>query len=175
MENALLQDGPMPTVSAIGGPCRFTRFDARTGLATRQIAYVPDAIPLRPVPAGLYADNGVSEILMESAQHMLVLERSYSVGAGNSLRVYRINVDEGSNTMDQPVLRPGNYTPAAKTLVGNFSQTGLQRLDNTEGMAWGPSLPGHNAGPARRTLVCVSDDNFNPTQTTQFVAFEFLN
>lgn len=174
MEAALIQDGPVPTVSAAGGPCRFTRFDVQTGQPTRQIAYLPDAIPLAPFPAGLYADNGVSEILMASAQHLLVLERSYSVGAGNSLRIYRIDVNEGSDTLGETVLRTGSYRPAPKTLVANFRDTGLQRLDNTEGMAWGPALSGHNAGPARRTLVCVSDDNFNPTQTTQFVAFEYL-
>ena len=174
MEAALIQDGPVPTVSAAGGPCRFTRFDVRTGQPTRQIAYLPDAIPLPPFPAGLYADNGVSEILMESAGHLLVLERSYSVGAGNSLRLYRIDVNDGTDTLGEPVLRPGAYQPAPKTLVANFRDTGLQHLDNTEGMAWGPLLPGHNAGPGRRSLVCVSDDNFNPTQTTQFVAFEFL-
>jgi hypothetical protein len=41
-------------------------------------------------------------------------------------------------------------------------------------MAWGPHLAGHNGNPARPTLVFVSDDNFNPLQTTQFIAFELL-
>ncbi len=37
-------------------------------------------------------------------------------------------------------------------------------------MAWGPRLPN-----GRRSLVVVSDDNFNPSQVTQFAAFEFLD
>lgn len=172
MESPLLQDGPIATVSAPGGPCRFTGIDLRTGKPIRQIAYQPDAIPLRPFPPGSFSDNGVSEILMQSADHMLVLERCYSFGMGNSLRIYRINVNEGSDTLNQPALTTSNCTPAPKTLVVNFNQTGLQRTDNTEGMAWGPLLPGHNGNPARRNLVCVSDDNFNPLQITQFVAFE---
>jgi len=53
--------------------------------------------------------------------------------------------------------------------VADFSQLGLSRLDNTEGMCWGPRLPG-----GRRSLVVVSDDNFRSMQVTQFAAFEYL-
>ena len=80
MENALIQDGPAPTLAAPGGPCRFTRIDLATGQASRQIAYVPDAIPLRPLVPGMPADNGVSEVLMIDAYRMLVLERAYAAG-----------------------------------------------------------------------------------------------
>ena len=53
-------------------------FDLASGEARRQIAYVPDAIPAAPFPAGAFADNGVSEILMIDAHRMLVLERAYA-------------------------------------------------------------------------------------------------
>ena len=175
MEGPLHQDGPLPTVSAPGGPCRFTCFNATTGKPVRQIAYQPDAIPLAPLIPGTYADNGVSEILMQTDKLMLVLERSYSLGAGNSLRLYRINVDDASNTLDEATLRPGGYQPAHKTLVANFSQMGLKKLDNTEGLAWGPNRQGQLPGPVKRTLVCISDDNFNPAQITQIAAFEFID
>jgi hypothetical protein len=46
----------------------------------------------------------------------------------------------------------------------------LSRLDNTEGMCWGPPLPN-----GKRMLVVVSDDNFNPLQITQFAAFEYAD
>jgi hypothetical protein len=42
-------------------------------------------------------------------------------------------------------------------------------------MAWGPRLPSRSGKPGARTLVFVSDDNFNPLQVTQFIAFEFLD
>jgi len=172
MEGPLQQDGPVPTVSATGGPCRFTCFDTRSGQALRQIAYVPDAIPLAPLVPGTYADNGVSEILMQSDHLMLVLERSYSLGVGNSLRLYQINVNDASDTLRQGVLTPGSFRPVPKTLIADFKHMGLSKRDNTEGLAWGPALPGHNAQDSRRTLVGVSDDNFNPAQITQLVAFE---
>lgn len=186
MENALRQDGPVPTVQAPGGPCRFTQLDLASGRVLRQIAYVPDAIPHAPVLPATHADNGVSEILMLDAERMLVLERAYTAGAGagagNSLRLYLIDTRHGTDTQHLPVLRPGGYQPVTKSLLADFSAftgTGLEggaaeprlgRLDNTEGMTWGPRLANGN-----RSLVLVSDDNFNPRQITQFIAFEFLD
>ena len=54
--------------------------------------------------------------------------------------------------------------------MADFATLGLSRLDNTEGMCWGPSLP-----DGQRVLVVVSDDNFNPLQVTQFAAFAFTD
>lgn len=170
MENALIQDGPEPTTGAPGGPCRFTRIDLQTGQADRQIAYVPDAIPLRPLIPGSYADNGVSEILMLDADRMLVLERAYATGTGNSLRLYEIDTRAASDVLAVDPLVPGNHRPAPKTLVADFAMLGLSRLDNTEGMCWGPPLP-----DGTRVLVVVSDDNFNPLQATQFAAFAYTD
>ncbi|BEP59579.1 esterase-like activity of phytase family protein [Variovorax sp. V213] len=170
MENALIQDGPLPTTKAPGGPCRLTRMDLETGQATRQIAYVPDAIPLRPLIPGSYADNGISEVLMLDADRMLVLERAYATGAGNSLRLYEIDTRDATDVLESDTLAAGNHRPAAKTLVADFAQLGLSLLDNTEGMCWGPALP-----DGKRMLMVVSDDNFNPLQTTQFAAFEYTD
>ena len=171
MEAALAQDGPVPAVGVPGGPCRFTLLALSSGQPLRQIAYLPDAIPQASVPAGVYADNGVSEVLMLDAQRMLVLERAYMTGVGNSLRLYLIDTRSGSDTLNLPQLRPGTFEATPKTLVANFDRfvgQGLERLDNTEGMAWGPALPGGG-----RSLVFVSDDNFNSRQVTQFVAFHY--
>ncbi|MEJ8811570.1 esterase-like activity of phytase family protein [Variovorax ureilyticus] len=168
MEAALRQDGPVPSFTSPGGPCRFTQIELSSGKAVRQIAYVPDPIPRRPLLPGTYADNGVSEILMIDADRMLVLERAYAVGAGNSLRLYEIDTRHGSDVLALDALASDNHRPAPKTLVADFAALGLSRLDNTEGLCWGPDLPnGH------RLLVAVSDDNFNPLQITQFAAFEF--
>lgn len=174
MEAALRQDGPEPTLQAPGGPCRFTQIDIASGKVLRQIAYVPDAIPRAPSPHGANADNGVVEILMLDPHRMLVLERAYMAGLGpqdsNSLRLYVIDTRQPTDTLSIAALKPGNHTPAAKTGVADFANfPALTRLDNTEGMCWGPALPNGS-----RTLLFVSDDNFNPRQITQFLAFEFL-
>ena len=169
MEAALQQDGPVPGVGRPGGPCRFTAFDVASGHALRQVAYLPDAVPLPPLVPGGFTDNGVSEVLMLDAHRMLVLERGYSLGAGTSLRLYAIDTREGSDTLPLERLDPGAFRPVTKRFVADFAQLGLARLDNTEGMCWGPPLAnGH------RTLVVVSDDNFRAAQVTQFAAFEYL-
>ena len=174
MEAALRQDGEEPTVGSHGGPCRFTQIDIASGKTTRQIVYVPDAIPNAPSPPNANADNGVVEVLMLDAHRMLVLERAYMSGLDdrrrNSMRLYAIDTRQASDTLNIAVLKPGNHTPAGKTLVSSFINfPALIRLDNTEGMCWGPVLPnGH------KTLLFVSDDNFSPRQITQFLAFEFL-
>ena len=175
MEAALKQDGPEPTVQATGGPCRFTQINITTGKVLRQIAYVPDAIPNAPSPPSANADNGVVEVLMLDAHRMLVLERAYMAGLSdkhrNSPRLYAIDTRQATDTLSIAALKPGNHTPTAKTLLADFrSYPALTRLDNTEGMCWGPALSNGN-----RTLLFVSDDNFNPQQITQFLAFEFLH
>ena len=174
MEAALRQDGPEPTVQAAGGLCRFTQIDIASGQVLRQIAYVPDAIPKAPSPPSADADNGVVEVLMIDAHRMLVLERAYMAGLGdrerNSMRLYAIDTRLATDTLSITTLKPGNHTPANKTLVADFASfPALTRLDNTEGMCWGPTLSNGS-----RSLLFVSDDNFNPRQITQLLAFEFL-
>ena len=174
MEAALRQDGDEPTVAAAGAPCRFTLIDLASGNAIKQIAYLPDAVPKAPSPPSANADNGVVEVLMLDAHRMLVLERAYMAGLGdkdrNSMRLYAIDTRQATNTLRIAALKPGNHISAAKTLVADFASfPALTRLDNTEGMCWGPVLPNGN-----RMLLFVSDDNFNPRQITQFLAFEFL-
>ena len=177
MEDALIQDGPLPRIGAVGGPCRITAMDVASGRVLRQIAYVLDPIPARGplpgvIPPTVYADNGISEVLMQDAHQMLVLERAYVMGQGNSLRLYRIDTRAGTDTLALPQLTAANHQPAPKTLVADFATLGLSRLDNTEGMTWGPALQHGNR--SSRTLVVVSDDNFRSAQTTQFAAFEFI-
>jgi len=168
MEAALEQDGPVPGVGRPGGPCRFTAFDVASGRALRQVAYLPDAVPQPPRIPGGFADNGVSEVLMIDEHRMLVLERAFSAGVGISLRLYEIDTREGGDTLALPRLEDGDYRAAPKRQVADFAQLGLGRLDNTEGMCWGPRLAN-----GRRSLVVVSDDNFSARQMTQFVAFEY--
>ena len=52
------------------------------------------------------------------------------------------------------------------TLAERVLSNDLARLDNFEGMAFGPT-----ALNGTRTLLLVSDDNFRPTQKTSFLLF----
>lgn len=169
MEAPIYEDGAVPTVASGGAPLRITQYDLSSGQALRQIAYQPDAIPHRPMPPNAYADNGVPEVLMFDEHRMLVLERSFSVGIGNSLRIYVIDTRDGSDTKAVAALKPGNHAVVKKTLVINFDSLNLMKLDNTEAMSFGPRLANGN-----RTLIVASDDNFNRRQINQFLAFEVV-
>jgi hypothetical protein len=166
MEAPLRQDGPMPSPGRAGGPVRITAYDMATQQPVRQLAYVPDALP-----AGLWiqrrALNGISEILADGPDHLLVLERSFAPPLRFGARIYRISTrpEAGSNTLNQPQLTSGNHQPLSKTLVLDLTDAGLRSVDNIEGMSWGPPL-----SDGRRVLLLVSDNNFNPAEITQFVA-----
>lgn len=158
LEGPLLQDGPEPTATA-GGTVRFT-VQARSGPLLAQYAY-----PLDPIFAPGEGNNGVASILADNTldpTRLLVLERGYVAGRGTSIRLYRADLAPGTNILNAPV---GSARPVGKQLLVDLAQVGLGHIDNIEGMTWGPRLPS-----GERTLILVSDNNFNDSQTTQIVA-----
>lgn len=168
MELPWWQDGARASPSSPGAPLRLTAIDLESGAATRQIAYLPDAVAQQPIVHWGQYLQGVSEILADGAHHLLVLERAYSLGQGFHVRLYRIDTRAGSDTLALHALQPGNHQPVPKTLVADLSELGIGRLDNLEGMTWGPDLPGGGC-----VLIFVSDNNFNPAQQTQFIAAQY--
>ena len=183
METALYQDGPVATVDA-GALARFTKFD-RDGKLRGQYAYALD--PIQAKSAGEHSDNGVSEILALDEDRLLVVERS-GVNEGNNhwslhIRLYEASFDDlndasaphADNVAGSESLARHAYRPLSKRLILNLDtmpelgSPSLPKIDNIEGISFGPTLPnGH------RSLVLVSDNNFNPDQITQFLAFEVL-
>ena len=166
MEAPLKQDGDMPAPGKPGGPIRITAYDVATQQPLRQLAYTPDALP-----ADLWlkrgAVNGISDVLADGPEHLLVLERSFAPPLRFGARIYRIStrVDAGSDTFGLPQLTAANHQPVLKTLVLDLADAGLASVDNLEGMSWGPPL-----ADGSRVLLLVSDNNFNPAEVTQFIA-----
>ncbi len=170
MEGPLQQDGPEPA-RGHGAVARITEF-ARDGRVLRQVAYPVDAIPAMPgqdVPA----NNGVTEILAVDAHRLLVLERAAvrqpDGSFANDIRLYEMDLRGASDIRDLPALAGADYVPARKRLVSGLRKLALPRLDNLEGLAWGPKT-----GRGCATLAMVSDDNFNPRQVMQVLAFDVL-
>lgn len=170
MEGPLWQDGPVPARGQ-GSVTRLTQF-TRAGGVLRQVAYPLDALPDTPAedPSAV---NGVSEILAVDDDHLLTLERAAVRQPDGrylmSLRLYELDLREASDIQALPALQGAAYRPVHKRLVLDLSELPLARLDNLEGMAWGPRV-----GDGCATLVLVSDDNFNPAQVTQLLAFDVL-
>lgn len=158
VEGPLVQDGPTPTASS-GGLTRIT-VQARIGSLLAQYAY-----PLDPVFAEGDGTNGIAAILAADPvdpTKYLVLERSYVEAAGNRIRIYEMDIAGATNVLDAPL---GHARPVGKRLLVDLADVGLAKIDNIEGMTWGPRLPS-----GERTLVLVSDDNFSGDQITQVVA-----
>lgn len=164
LEAPLRQDGLRASAGSAGAPVRISLVSLDDGRLLRQIAYQPDAVPAASWgPLRTREVNGISEILLDDPDHLLVLERSYSPGHGFGARLYRISLD----APDTHALASFAQTPpqvAVKQLVADLSTVQRGRLDNMEAMSWGPPLP-----DGTRVLVFASDDNFNPAQANQIL------
>ena len=170
MEAPLYQDGALASPER-GAVSRFTRFD-RNGKVVAQYAYPVDRVQGRPAP-GRFGDNGVSEMLVVDSRHLLALERSGVQGAAGRfaffVRLYLVDLQGATDIAAFPTLDGATYVPLKKHLLMDFNRAGLDKIDNLEGMSWGPMLAnGH------RSLVLISDDNFSADEVTQLLAFEVL-
>ncbi len=125
--------------------------------------------------------QGVVEIVALSEDELLVLERGFQSGVGNTVRVFRVSLDDAENVSDEPSLAAPGLEPVEKELLVDLADCpssgattpGTQAnplLDNYESLTLGPRLPG-----GRRSLLLQSDDNFNPGQVTRVVALGVEN
>lgn len=166
LENGLMQDGPLATREH-GSTTRISNLD-RTGHLLQQFAYRLEPIPVE-TPA--FFDTGLSDILAIDETHFLTLERTTVQDAQgefqNYIRIYEIDTSGATDIRGRTWLDGEQFVPVSKTLVLDLNATGID-MDNYEGITWGPLLDnGH------RSLVVVSDNNFNDTQKTEFVAIDF--
>ncbi len=169
-EGALFQDGPSSTFEN-GSLARILSYDNAKRLPVAE--YVYEVGPWAE-PSAIFGVNGIVEVLpIDNAGTMLVMERSFSVGGvlgggtGNVVTIYEVSTAGATDVLDIDALYEGGspiaLTPVTKRLVFAFDDLGIP-IDNIEGMTFGPDLPN-----GRRTLVIVSDNNFNPFQFTQFI------
>ena len=167
-EGALVQDGPPASVTDTS-PARILRYDERTGRLERQYVYVTDTVAETPVPPTAFSVNGLVELLPLRNQHLLAMERSFSVGApgtGNTIKLYDVEIGGATNVNGATSIADlRRVQPVRKELLLDLRDLGIP-LDNIEGMVLGPELP-----DGRQSLILVSDNNFAATQFTQFLLF----
>ena len=176
-EAALVQDGE-PTTFGPGAPARILEYvrDGGSYEPGREFAYAIDPIEQPAFEVGT-AVNGLVELLALGGGKLLSLERTYVAESGqggrsyNRIRLFHIDLTGASDISSRDSLADlAGVTPVSKQLVLDLSDIvalgpRLQpRLDNFEGLAFGPRLP-----DGRSTLIIVSDDNFNETQRTWFL------
>ncbi|MBW4656410.1 MAG: esterase-like activity of phytase family protein [Kaiparowitsia implicata GSE-PSE-MK54-09C] len=124
---------------------------------------------LDPAP-DLAIGNGLTEILvLDQAGHFLSLERAYGL-FGFSATLFQFVIADATDISGIPRLIGDISTiqPVRKQLAFALSDLVDQgiRLDNLEGMTLGARLP-----DGSQSLLLVSDDNFRPEQSTQFLLF----
>lgn len=122
------------------------------------------------------AGQGVTEVLALGDDDLLVLERGFVAGQGNTVKVWRATLRGAPDVADEPTLTAAGLRPVYKRLVVDLASCpasgatnpGTQAnplLDNFEGLALGPPRPG-----GKQTLLLQSDDNFGAGQVTRIVA-----
>jgi hypothetical protein len=178
-ENALVQDGPVATVSN-GSRGRILSFDVATGQAGAEYAYDIAPVAIGPNPAGGFATNGLTDLLAIGDRQFIGIERSFAVGAqtpgtpvtGNTIRLFHIDARQATDISGRDSINGDDTVIAAsKTLLLDLSDLrnddgSALALDNIEGLTLGPVVDG------KQTLILVSDNNFAGTQFTQFVALQ---
>jgi hypothetical protein len=165
-ERALQQDAPDDP--ARPSPVRLLRYERRNGGFVPGAQFVYEVEPLQQKVGAGFKIRGLSDLLALPGGDLLALEREFVAGRGFAIQLFRVSPAaatdvSGMESLAGP-LAGRNWTPARKTLVYDFARAGFIP-DNLEGMTFGPTLP-----DGSRTLVLVSDNNFEPLQKTQIVA-----
>jgi hypothetical protein len=163
-ENALAQDGPIATLQE-GSRSRLAVFDSASGRVIGEYVYLTDPIADAPVPADGWADNGLVELVALDEDRFLAMERSFSAGVGNTIRIYEVQLEQ-DRRITGTRHTAGDATPLEKQPVADIAEDFGIAPDNLEGMALGPKLP-----DGRRSLILISDNNFSTAQKTQVLAF----
>lgn len=169
-EGALFQDGPASSF-ANGSVARVLIYDLRKHDPLHEFVY--EVAPWAE-PSAIFGVNGIVEVLpIDDAGTMLVMERSFSVlgvlgnGTGNYVVLNEASTSGATDVLAVDALYEGGspiaFTPMSQRQLFVFDDLGVP-IDNIEGMTFGPPL-----ADGRQTLVIVSDNNFLPTQFTQFV------
>ncbi len=168
VEEPLYNDGSRAGLNDSTGIIRILKYNLSTKKPTAQYAYLIDAVAHPPRPTGAYIINGVSDILSAGKNQLLVVERSFSTGRLScTVKIYLADLSAAENIQGISSLKNNPVKKiAAKKLLLNMDDLGIY-IDNIESVCFGPTLSnGH------RTLVFVSDNNFEVFQRTQFLLFE---
>jgi hypothetical protein len=178
-EVALTRDGPTPSTAA-GTRVRIACMDRGAGARetafnteVSEFVYETDPTPTEG------SDWGVSDLAALSETDLLVLERGWKRGFGNTIRIYQTSIANSNAAAGAACMGKSDLAqlkPLPKTLrvdVGNLEVAGCPMskqaqpnpiLDNFEGLTLGPVLP-----DGRKSLILISDDNAHDNQVARIL------
>jgi hypothetical protein len=164
-ELPLKEDGEVPGFTEGFYPIRLVRQDIKNNVILNQYAYQISALKNRPNPENGFYINSVPEIMYIDEDKLWVLERSFTTGIGNFVKLFEVETSNATDIKNHYALNEKDYTAVDKSLLIDFSDF-KQRIDNVEGMTFGPDFP-----DGSKSLIFISDDNFNAEQETQLWLF----
>ncbi|GAB1538449.1 esterase-like activity of phytase family protein [Scytonema sp. NUACC21] len=166
-ENALVQDGSVAKPN-ISSPSRILQYNLITRKPEKEFLYLTE--PIAPL-FGLSPrfDSGLTDLVaLDNYGNFLSIERTFT-GLGFSIALYQISIegsDDISNINSLSTFDIKKVKSVEKKLLLDLRKLDVA-LDNIEGLTLGPKLP-----DGQRTLILVADNNFNPIQQTQILAFK---
>lgn len=170
VEEPLYQDGPRADVEDSRAYCRFLRYDVATRDLQAQYAYDLEPVAHPPLIPSAFRVNGITDILDAGNKQLLVVERSFSTGRlPCTVKIFLAEPASGTEVSRIRSLKADDTVkPMSKKLLLDMDSLGIH-VDNVEGITWGPALPnGH------RTLLMITDNNFQSFQRTQVFLFEVV-
>ncbi|MBN3949673.1 MAG: phytase [Nostoc sp. NMS7] len=176
-ENALSQDGLIASLTS-GSRSRILQYNLVTGKPEKEYLYITDAIAQAPNSKTGSSNNGLADLLaIDNRGTFLALERSFSAGVGNTIKIYEVSLQGATdistiNSLSSLSAKQlAAIKPAQKRLLLNLNDLNLPTdanhptgVDNIEGITFGPKL-----ADGRQSIVLVSDNNFGSTQYTQIL------
>ncbi len=170
VEEPLYEDGPRTDVIENNAFIRILKFETGSKKLISQYSYKLEPVAHASIPENAFKINGVPDILYVTEGKLLVIERSFSTGRlANTIKVFIANLNGSTDIKNISSLKENNnFKTITKKLLVNMDDLGIY-TDNIEGVTFGPVLKnGH------KTLLFISDNNFNPLEKTQLLLFEVI-
>ncbi|MEO8112179.1 MAG: esterase-like activity of phytase family protein [Ginsengibacter sp.] len=167
VEEPLYNDGSRAGLNDSTGIIRIIKFDAGSKKALAEYAYTIDPVAYPPNPEDAFIINGIPDILSLGKNKLLVTERSFSTGrAACTIRLYLADLSHAEDVSRMNSIKDKAVKMVTKKLLLNMDDLKIY-IDNIEGATFGPTLAnGH------RSLLFISDNNFDSRQKTQVLLFE---
>lgn len=167
VEEPIYEDGPRAGTGDSSAWIRMLRYDVKTRRPEGQFAYRIDPVAHPANPPGAFKINGVPDILAINDHQLIVIERSFSTGhRACTIKLYLAELATAEDVTQLRSLSGPAVHAISKKLLLNMDELGMY-IDNVEGITLGPRLPnGH------QSLILAADDNFDPSEISQFFLFE---
>lgn len=171
-EEALFQDGP---ISNINNNSHVRLIIYKEKKPTKEFVYKLEKVDALKTVDLSPGEIGLTDMAVIDERNFYSLERTYLPFQNkNIIKIFKCKItDQSTDVSKIASLKDVSFISIEKELVADLDDylplMNPPRLDNIEGLAFGPELANGN-----QTLIVVSDNNFGKNQRTLFMGFEIL-